>query len=275
MRIASLNACGLPPSLHADGGPITQAANNYPLRGGKHSHFDGGVRVATFVSGGWLPAAQRGKRVDALVAIEDWYKTFGVLGGLSEAQIEDKAAAAASLPPIDSVDVSPLLLGSAGASAPRTAVPMGSCANAHKDVFCQGEDPGATVVSGVVASVDGALYKLLVGWVPLDCTTDPAYPPANGSHANCPWRDCGSRGCLYNLTRDETESNDLLQTSQPEPPPPAILGALRTQLSASNATVFSPNRGKDAVDRACDAAIKRGWFWGPFAQTVGHAAGPS
>lgn len=55
-----------------NGGPITQAANNYPLRGGKHSHFEGGVRVAAFVAGGWLPAARRGAVVDDLIAIEDW-----------------------------------------------------------------------------------------------------------------------------------------------------------------------------------------------------------
>ena len=206
------------------------------------------------------------------------YRTFAKLGGLNDAEIEDAPAAAASLPAVDSIDVSSLLLGEAAddgaagggsaahaappgararrASAPRTEVPLGSCANARNDPFCQGADPGATVVSGLVAKVDGFdglcvrtsratdqrplepqtsratdnrpleptdlsslpsepatspmasarlssavpsaspsfRYKLLVGWVPLDCTTGPAYPPKNGSHAECPSRECGPNG---------------------------------------------------------------------------------
>ena len=50
-----------------NGGPITQAANNWPLRGAKHSNFDGGVRVNAFVSGGYLPPAVRGTRSHSLV----------------------------------------------------------------------------------------------------------------------------------------------------------------------------------------------------------------
>jgi hypothetical protein len=36
------------------------AANNFPLRGGKGTHFQGGVRTAAFVAGGLIPAAVRG-----------------------------------------------------------------------------------------------------------------------------------------------------------------------------------------------------------------------
>ena len=36
------------------------AANNCPLRGGKYSDFEGGVRVVSFVSGGLIPEKRRG-----------------------------------------------------------------------------------------------------------------------------------------------------------------------------------------------------------------------
>merc|ERR1719201_1382260 len=47
-----------------NGGPSfsdQQAASNFPLRGGKYTEFEGGLRTNAFVSGGLLPAAMRGK----------------------------------------------------------------------------------------------------------------------------------------------------------------------------------------------------------------------
>ena len=35
-------------------GPIFEGANNYPLRGGKYTNFQGGIRVNAFVLGGYL-----------------------------------------------------------------------------------------------------------------------------------------------------------------------------------------------------------------------------
>ena len=43
------------------------------VRGMIFSAFEGGVRVASFVSGGALPASRRGKSADGLVHIADWY----------------------------------------------------------------------------------------------------------------------------------------------------------------------------------------------------------
>ena len=37
------------------GGPISVGANNYPLKGGKMTDWQGVVRVNAFVSGGYLP----------------------------------------------------------------------------------------------------------------------------------------------------------------------------------------------------------------------------
>ena len=40
-----------------NGGVIVEQGNNSPLRGGKATLFEGGMRVLSFLSGGWMPAA--------------------------------------------------------------------------------------------------------------------------------------------------------------------------------------------------------------------------
>ena len=48
-------------------------ANNHPFRGHKHDPWDGGTRVATFLSGGFLPQNLRGMvSGDKVVHIADW-----------------------------------------------------------------------------------------------------------------------------------------------------------------------------------------------------------
>ena len=44
--------------------------------------FEGGIRVAAFVSGGYLPAAARGTKLDGIVHIADWYATLVNLAGV-------------------------------------------------------------------------------------------------------------------------------------------------------------------------------------------------
>merc|ERR1719408_963756 len=87
--------------LHADnGGPIynsgTAGANNYPLKGGKMSNWEGGIRVNAFVSGGFLPEKVRGTKNDGLMAGWDWYATFAGLAGVDPT---DYRAQKAGLPP--------------------------------------------------------------------------------------------------------------------------------------------------------------------------------
>ena len=133
--------------------------------------WEGGIRVLSFAAGGYLPAATRGTRTDAVVHIADWYATFCGLAGacmrmgrqvgsclaapscgglrsnachkpsspchlrppcvppapplLAGVNATDAVAAASGLPPIDSVDLWPLLSG-ANASSPRWEIPVGA-----------------------------------------------------------------------------------------------------------------------------------------------------
>ena len=69
-----------------------------------------------FVSGGFLNATSSsrgrvGTKLDGLVALADWYSTFAFLAGIVDPT--DHAAAAAGLPPIDSLNLWPYLSGAA------------------------------------------------------------------------------------------------------------------------------------------------------------------
>ena len=86
----------------SDNGGATEvnycAGNNHPLRGSKHTDFEGGIRVPAFVSGGFLPLHARGSALGAefdgtgrmdggnvgLTSIVDWYATFSYLAGVAE-----------------------------------------------------------------------------------------------------------------------------------------------------------------------------------------------
>ena len=61
----------------------TDRGSNWPLRGSKHSNWEGGVRAAAFVSGGLIPNAMRGTESHVVMHIADWYSTFCFLAGVS------------------------------------------------------------------------------------------------------------------------------------------------------------------------------------------------
>ena len=65
-----------------NGGPLDHTTNS-PLRGGKHTFYEGGVRVMSFISGPAVPPARRGTRWTGMAHSSDWYVTIteGIAGG--------------------------------------------------------------------------------------------------------------------------------------------------------------------------------------------------
>jgi len=153
-------------AFNGEGG---SAGNNWPLRGGKLQNWQGGIRVAAFASGGWLQQhapARAGSRLDGLVSIADIYATLAALAGVDPT---DQRAAAANLPPIDSLDLVPYLMGTVDAS-PRSAI--------HLDLN-----------AAVARLADGRLWKLIIGVEPKGCWSGPLSPNASsaapGSYPDC------------------------------------------------------------------------------------------
>ena len=216
-----------------NGGPVSPraGANNYPLKGGKHSDWQGGVRVNAFASGGYLPEDRRGKMIEGYVHIADWYATFCALAGVDPT---DTAAARANLPPIDSLNMWPLISGQ-NSTSPRVDIPISM----------------TTLISGN--------YKILTGNVGQAGWTGPVYPNNTKTDGGINAREhCGNRGCLYNIINDPEEHNNLASQM------PRKLRKMRRKLGEYQETHFNPYRGEKSP-AACEAALNEyGGFWGPF-----------
>jgi arylsulfatase A-like enzyme len=99
-----------------DNGGMTQyapdfpgsASSNFPLRGGKTTLFEGGVRGVSFLTGGLLPASASGKEYSGLLQHVDIPATMARLAG---AELE-----------ADGLDVWSAI--TSGAPSPRTEVPL-------------------------------------------------------------------------------------------------------------------------------------------------------
>lgn len=251
--------------LHSDnGGEImfdgTCGGNNYPLRGGKFSNFEGGIRSVALVGGGALPAATRGTVSQDLVAIWDWYSTYAFLAGVDPT---DHAAAAMGLPAVDSISAWPVLEGQGSA---RSEVEVGDTSA----IYYNGD--GDTLVGGLIwrdNRTAGKLVKVLVGAadmalrIPQDVTTGRIYP--NGTFfSQLHVRRCGrtpERGCMFDIEQDPTETTNLAT----EPGFTGLFFAMLARIDELQQTVYSPVRGWRADPAACEQALgANDGFWGPW-----------
>ena len=77
------------------------------------------MRSVAFLSGGYVPATVRGSRHFGFVSVADWYASILTVAGA------DPTDDAPGVPPTDSIDVLPSLLGGASTnSTPRTRLPL-------------------------------------------------------------------------------------------------------------------------------------------------------
>lgn len=214
-----------------NGGPVRQAfsgGNNYPLCSGKGTFLEGGVRVASFVSGGFVPQARRGTREKGYLHVADWYATLCAVAGVDP---EDTLAAKAGLPPIDSINMWPLLSG-AVTESPRTET--------HLDL--------RALISGDYKVVTGTWHYNWQG---------PFYPNASTPDYLTGAISCATKGCLFNIREDPTEHVNLANAM------PEKLQEMLLRLAELNQTYFNPQRGR--VDPAArQQAVANGGFWGPW-----------
>ena len=230
-------------------------ANNWPLKGGKASPWEGGVRASAFVSGGLVPQAQRGTKLEDKVHVADWYATFCALAGVDPT---DHAAAAAGLPPVDSINLWPLLSG-ANTTAPRDVLPL---------VVDVGLGHAKIPLVNYSALIVGD-WKWVVGLAIVQSFHQgPQFPNASlipyGEFTNksyiqhCPDLGPLGGGCLYNLATDPNELDNVAERHI------KVVKQIREQLDALRVTKYQlPS--DTSQEKACLAKKDEyGNFYGPW-----------
>ncbi|CAB9500962.1 Arylsulfatase B [Seminavis robusta] len=192
----------------SDNGGWIQAeygGNNYPLRGGKVTDFEGGVRAAAFVTGGYVERHAPhlvGTRSNLLVHLVDWYATLVGLAGSGQNNetrtrpIEDEND---DVPPVDSRDFWHALItpNNTNVTAVRHEIPLSYCTPEAECDF-----PGGT---GDHALIDWP-WKVVNGtqgglgvWQGTQFPNATKRIPMPGPDAGCP------NGCLFDIEKDPTE----------------------------------------------------------------------
>eukprot|EP01063_Lacrimia_lanifica_P025759 TRINITY_DN3371_c0_g1_i1.p2 TRINITY_DN3371_c0_g1~~TRINITY_DN3371_c0_g1_i1.p2 ORF type:complete len:533 (+),score=206.33 TRINITY_DN3371_c0_g1_i1:66-1664(+) len=266
---SSDNGGAAPNSMPKSGG-----GNNYPLRGQKHSNWQGGMRTQTFVSGGYVPARLRGTTNDGTYHVVDWYPTFCKLAGGTNC---DDASPVAPLPVDPAHPSKDIYQGEkAWPSVDGRDIWGSITAGAHSA-------PEYLWLSEQVMIQDGR-YKIVVAQQEPGLAAGPVsgWRQADGSWVDGPKIDgavgCGVafqhrshfRPCLFDLSTDEREEHDL-SAARPE-----LLQALWKQLNTTQLTRFT-SRSPAALLGACNetcaeeywTAAYRGSFPGPYCGVPG------
>eukprot|EP00927_Polykrikos_kofoidii_P005344 TRINITY_DN12113_c0_g1_i6.p1 TRINITY_DN12113_c0_g1~~TRINITY_DN12113_c0_g1_i6.p1 ORF type:complete len:705 (+),score=91.57 TRINITY_DN12113_c0_g1_i6:65-2116(+) len=258
--------------LADNGGPLYEpgAANNHPLKGGKYNDFEGGVRSNAFVSGGFIPVDRRGSRFDGVVSIADWYGTLCEIAGVDKF---DKRALAANawlekegLPVLQDVD-----------SVAQWGFILNE-SNGRSDALHLSDQ--AVLKWPYKLVVGGHPYARWAGTIFPNCSSVKDVQDDHGPTFVGPqvfdkkiniarssakqdqllwWQDCGDKGCLYDISKDPSEHNDLAHDVEFE----SVRKELASELQRLNKNLFSPNRG-DSTSKACKTALQHGRVFGPF-----------
>eukprot|EP00912_Choanoflagellata_sp_UC4_P001166 UC4_evm1s728 len=207
-------------------------ANNYPLKGGKYSWFEGGIRVNSFASGGILPKKMRGTEIYGLMHVSDWYTTYCTIAGVDPRDIEGQAA---GVPAVEGFNMMPMLLGE-NSTSPREEIFFGP------DTLIQGP------------------WKIMRGSVKMNAWSGPTYPnKSNITLDKFTAKFTNVNPGLFNVEDDMTEHNNLASEN------PAIVKALLSRLDELSSTIWDNKwTGYESTCNKAAANIKNENFIGPY-----------
>lgn len=228
------------------------ASSNFPLRGGKTTLFEGGVRAVSFVTGGALPAEARGQTRHDLLHAVDILPTLASFAkvplpaGLDgrdawETIAHGKALGRTELPL--NIDLNPL-----GGLPPSSGLVAG----------------GGTNYSALIAWP----WKLIVGsptvrWKQVEEQDRTGYWTIHDYRHEAPPVEAGDVR-LYNIEEDEEERKNLAASKRPLVE--HLLARLQWYTKAGNGFVAS----QDNLPQPLGNPVLHNWTWSPFVRIDSH-----
>jgi len=258
-----------------NGGPIYEdgSANNHPLRGGKYSDWEGGIRVNAFLSGGFIPSERRGTRHQGIVSIADWYGTLCELAGVDP---RDRAAEEANdwlrerglplLQPVDSVAQWGFIMNRSSARSSLHLSENALLRWPYKLVTGQQMFSGW---QGDLFPNCSTVRSLRNGYGPVTSKFelfDSSISVGGSAEAETrlSWMHDCSIGCLFNVDADPGEHVDLRWSSEHAD----VVWSMTAELEALNRNVFRPGRGEPS-EAACEQFVDNGGYYGPWVDVGG------
>jgi len=185
-----------------NGGNLRLIGNNWPLRGGKSSNYEGGVRATAFFYWSGLSNQLKGTESEQLIHVSDWLPTF--VGGVAGMKVHEDQYKF----PIDGVDQWDALTVPGAVSTRSDVLHQIGIRPGNKqgpDIRQESYFDGQYKIIRYVPS----LMSKLCGWYPLPGRGDPIEPPAaenlvNGSYS---FRRGGT--WLFDVIADPLEITDL------------------------------------------------------------------
>jgi hypothetical protein len=273
-----------------NGGNLGGSGINYPLRGGKYTFWQGGVRAVGFVGGGdnFIPAARRGTVWDGQMHAADWYSTIAGLAGVSTENTGPL--------PADGLDIWDGLV--SGGASPREEVVLqivtddannnielpeeDYCARSWDAAHCQrpitpptsvpGKGAGSSLTLGVLIQGQWKLHYGYPGWK--DAWDGWIEPPSAANNwlgkevaASKPQDSslCAAAPCLFDIFADPTEHNDV---AQDHPDIVQTMVARLQELAQGEVTVqdsgLCPTSLGSKKDPGCLAKAQETGFWEPW-----------
>mgnify|MGYP006078772707 FL=1 len=263
--------------LVSDNGAQLDHGYNWPLRGGKHTFWEGGVRVSSFLTSPLLPASIQGTKFNGMAHSSDWYVTL--VEGLAGGNVSNSGER-----PSDGHNLWPAML--SGSASPRREVVHQVNNSFYNAMTGQSFDKDGNEVSkgdgdgslGMAIRVDN--WKLILGnpgqdtWkkFPTPMTTITKFGKTGGIH------EAGTDHCrspsghttggpgpgtyLFDLSKDLNESHNLAK----DPAHAALIATLTQRMVEAGKTgpppayVFmSKDAQKRGEDNECAATMKTGF----------------
>ena len=273
-----------------NGGPGSHAVNA-PLRGGKFSFWEGGVRTVAFVSWKGLPVARRGTKLAGFAHLTDWYVT--ITEGIAGMNV---TASSSGPRPLDGHNLWPAIIGTV-ATSPRTEVVHMPTSNQYNNASDCKKGPKGHGCSPAIRVGD---LKLIIGWPGSDYNwtyddllTEPVAFGARGgtcfNETKCTaphWKQQhkgSSSGftcvphCLFNVSYPDGDMSESVNLAK-DPRFAAQITAMRKRLDEEAATGYSIAEIPGASDQQvtndqCSLFFQTG-FWLP-SDFPGYTPGPT